>query len=158
MRVQREIEDKDIVAGPRKGNLRQSALQKLKELGLRCCCIRCREVGLQRRAMLQENEIRMTRMDYVAAGGKEVFLSFESEDRFTLLGFLRLRDPGFPHRPEIKAHRQYSIWKFCYNKRITCLWCFCGYWMHSRNDSYQHKGYGIKLMQEAERIVRMNLA
>ena len=101
MRVQ-EIEDKDIVAGPRKGNLRQSALQKLKELGLRCCCIRCREFGLQRRAMLQENEIRMTRMDYVAAGGKEVFLSFESEDRFTLLGFLRLRDPGFPHSRKLK--------------------------------------------------------
>jgi elongator complex protein 3 len=154
MRVQREIEDKDIVAGPRKGNLRQSALQKLKELGLRCCCIRCREFGLQRRMMLQENEIRMTRMDYVAAGGKEVFLSFESEDRFTLLGFLRLRDPGFPHRPEIKAHNNMAFGNSAIIRELHVYGVSVDIGCIPGTDSYQHKGYGIKLMQEAERIVR----
>jgi elongator complex protein 3 len=46
MRVQREIEDKDIVAGPREGNLRQSALQRLNDLGFKCRCIRCRDCHL----------------------------------------------------------------------------------------------------------------
>ena len=49
MRVQREIESKDIIAGPKSGNLRQIVLKNLRQQGYRCRCIRCRETGLQRR-------------------------------------------------------------------------------------------------------------
>ena len=154
MRVQREIEDKYIVAGPRKGNLRQSALQKLRELGLRCRCIRCRESGLQKRKLFQEKEICLTRKNYVASGGKEVFLSFESEDRFILLGFLRLRIPAFPLRPEIRAQDNLGFGDSAIIRELHIygvsvdIGCFPG------NDSCQHKGYGLKLMREAERIAR----
>ncbi|MEM3356952.1 MAG: tRNA uridine(34) 5-carboxymethylaminomethyl modification radical SAM/GNAT enzyme Elp3, partial [Candidatus Bathyarchaeia archaeon] len=45
MRVQRDIPAPLIVAGVDRSNLRQLVQQKLKEEGLRCRCIRCREVG-----------------------------------------------------------------------------------------------------------------
>ncbi|MGQ9726843.1 MAG: tRNA uridine(34) 5-carboxymethylaminomethyl modification radical SAM/GNAT enzyme Elp3, partial [Candidatus Bathycorpusculaceae bacterium] len=45
MRVQRDIPAPLIVAGVNRSNLRQLVQQKLKEKGLRCRCIRCREVG-----------------------------------------------------------------------------------------------------------------
>jgi elongator complex protein 3 (tRNA carboxymethyluridine synthase) len=154
MRVQREIEAKDIVAGPREGNLRQLALSELQKLGLRCRCIRCREVGLQRRMMLQDNEICMTRLDYVASDGKEVFLSFESKDKQSLLGFLRLRNPAIPHRPEIRARDCSGCNKSAIIRELHVYGVSVDIGCIPGNDSYQHKGYGTKLMQEAERIVR----
>ena len=154
MRVQREIENKDIVAGPREGNLRQSALRKLKELGLRCCCIRCREAGLQNRMMLHDHEIRMNRIDYIASEGKEVFLSFESKDGLSLLGFLRLRDPASPHRPEIKGQGFSGCGKSAIIRELHVYGVSVDIGCIPGNDSYQHRGYGVKLMQEAERIVR----
>jgi len=154
MRVQREIENKYIVAGPRSGNLRQSALQKLSELGLRCRCIRCRESGLQKSMLFQEKEIRLTRNDYLASGGNEVFLSFESKDRFTLLGFLRLRIPAFPHRPEIRGLDNLGFGDSAIIRELHVYGVSVDIGCIPGNDSYQHKGYGLRLMKEAERIVR----
>ncbi|MEM3726748.1 MAG: tRNA uridine(34) 5-carboxymethylaminomethyl modification radical SAM/GNAT enzyme Elp3, partial [Candidatus Bathyarchaeia archaeon] len=45
MRVQRDIPAPLIVAGVDRSNLRQLVQQKLRAEGLRCRCIRCREVG-----------------------------------------------------------------------------------------------------------------
>ncbi len=47
MRIQREIESKDIISGPKIGNLRQLVLNELEKQGLSCKCIRCREIGLK---------------------------------------------------------------------------------------------------------------
>jgi elongator complex protein 3 len=154
MRVQREIEDKDIVAGPREGNLRQSALQQLNDLGLKCRCIRCREVGLQRRTELQDEELCMNRINYEASGGQEVFLSFESKDRLSILGFLRLRDPALPHREEIKAQRMAGYGRSAIIRELHVYGVSVDIGCMPENDSYQHKGYGIRLMREAERIAR----
>src|SRR5437879_8696213 len=46
-RVQREIGAPDIRDGPRKGDLRVLARERLRASGLRCVCIRCREVGFR---------------------------------------------------------------------------------------------------------------
>ena len=154
MRVQREIEDKDIVAGPREGNLRQSAVQRLNDLGLKCRCIRCREVGLQRRTVLQDEEVCMNRLNYVASGGQEVFLSFESKDSLSILGFLRLRDPALPHREEIKAQGIAGYGRSAIIRELHVYGVSVDIGCMPGNDSYQHKGYGIRLMQEAERIAR----
>lgn len=154
MRVQREIEDKDIVAGPREGNLRQSALQQLNDLGFKCRCIRCREVGLQRRTELQDEELCMNRINYDASGGQEVFLSVESKDRLSILGFLRLRDPALPHREEIKAQRMTGYGRSAIIRELHVYGVSVDIGCMPENDSYQHKGYGIRLMREAERIAR----
>ena len=150
MRVQREIEPKDIVAGPKNGNLRQMVLRKLDEIGLRCRCIRCREIGLQRR-YLSEDEVVMSRIDYLASNGQEVFLSFESIDKLTILGFLRLRKVMSPYRNELKEYdndaagivRELHVYGQMLNVGKQGNDKFC-----------QHKGYGARLMWEAERIAK----
>jgi elongator complex protein 3 len=145
MRVQREIESDDIVAGPKSGNLRQIVLARLKKQGHSCRCIRCREVGLQKKYPA-ENEVELKRADYAASGGDEAFLSFESRDGETILGFLRLRKVNSPHRQELlnaAIVRELHV----YGQALA---------VGSETDgaSMQHRGYGMKLMQEAERIAR----
>ncbi|HEX2409400.1 MAG TPA: tRNA uridine(34) 5-carboxymethylaminomethyl modification radical SAM/GNAT enzyme Elp3, partial [Nitrososphaeraceae archaeon] len=101
MRIQREIEPSDIIAGSKKGNIRQIAMKKLNELGVKCKCIRCREAGLQKLKNFDQQEIVLNRIDYFASGGKEVFLSMDSKDKSLLFGFLRLRNIPFSHRKEL---------------------------------------------------------
>lgn len=145
MRVQREIESADIVAGPKSGNLRQIVLQRLHEKGHECRCIRCREAGLQRRYP-DAGDVALKRHDYIASGGKETFLSFESKDSKTLLGFLRLRKINGSHRKELAGSaivRELHV----YGQAI-------GVGSETESSSMQHRGYGMKLMQEAERIAK----
>jgi elongator complex protein 3 len=148
MRVQREIESKDIIAGPKSGNLRQIVLQKLRQQGRGCRCIRCRETGLQRKYPA-EDEVTLRRTDYSASGGREIFLSYESVDGDTVLGFLRLRKVAKPNRCELDGSaivRELHV----YGQAVSVGRKEIG-------SSYQHKGYGAKLLKEAERIAKDEL-
>ena len=148
MRIQREIESKDIIAGPKSGNFRQIVFKKLREQGYRCKCIRCRETGLQRRYP-SEDEVILRRRDYSASKGSEIFLSYETKAGDTILGFLRLRKVARPHRVELDGSavvRELHI----YGQAISIG-------INDRGDSYQHKGLGMKLLKEAERISKDDL-
>jgi elongator complex protein 3 len=148
MRIQREIESEDIIAGPKSGNFRQIVFKKLREQGCRCKCIRCRETGLQRR-FPSEDEVILRRIDYSASGGSEIFLSHETKAADTILGFLRLRKVARPHRSELYGSavvRELHI----YGQAISIG-------RSDRGDSYQHKGLGMKLLKEAERISKDDL-
>ena len=153
MRIQREIEYKDIIAGPKSGNLRQILLEKLKERGLKCRCIRCREVGLQRRHLL-DTEIKMNRIDYYASKGHEVFLAFESLDKSIILGFLRLRKILNPHRNELKEEDNSDTAAIVRELHVYGQMLNVGNKKQQKEISYQHQGYGFRLMQEAERIAK----
>jgi elongator complex protein 3 len=149
MRIQREIESKDIIAGPKSGNFRQIVLKKLRQQGYTCKCIRCRETGLQRRYPSEE-EVIFRRTDYFASGGREIFLSYESKAGDTILGFLRLRQVASPHRGELDGSsvvRELHI----YGQAISIGS------RSDREDSYQHRGLGMKLLKEAERISKDEL-
>ena len=151
MRIQREIESKDIIAGPTSGNLRQLVLQRLHLQGAACNCIRCREIGLHKRCILSKEEVTLRRVDYAASNGQEVFLSIESIDKTTILGFLRLRKGAFSHRSELvyEQHEPIAI--------IRELHIY-GQMLNVGNPgtgrSYQHIGYGMQLIHEAERITK----
>lgn len=148
MRVQREIESKDIIAGPKSGNLRQLVIRKLRGDGHSCRCIRCRETGLQKKYPAEE-DVRLNREDYRASGGQEIFLSYEDRERKTILGFLRLRKVARPHRTELSGSaivRELHV----YGQAI-------GVGLRDVGDSYQHRGYGSKLLNEAESIARSEL-
>jgi elongator complex protein 3 (tRNA carboxymethyluridine synthase) len=149
MRVQREIESKDIIAGPKSGNLRQIVLKNLRQQGYRCRCIRCRETGLQRRYP-SEKEVELRRIDYNASGGREIFLSYESKGGGdTILGFLRMRKVAKPHRDELDSSavvRELHIYGQVINIGRS-----------DSGDSYQHRGLGMKLLQEAEHISKEEL-
>ena len=149
MRIQREIETSDIIAGSKKGNIRQIAIKKLQDFGLKCHCIRCREAGLQKLETLNQDEIILTRIDYLASEGKEVFLSMENKDRNLLFGFLRLRNIPFSHRKELlDANNRTSA----IIRELHVYGQVVDVGQKKRSFSFQHGGLGLRLMEEAEKI------
>ena len=58
----------------------------MKKRGLSCRCIRCREVG-NNTSVCAQLKIRK----YKGSGATEIFISMESQDEKTIMGFLRLR-------------------------------------------------------------------
>jgi elongator complex protein 3 len=151
MRVQRDIPAPLIVAGVNRSNLRELVRQKLKEQGLRCRCIRCREVGhrmLVDGVKPDPENIDIYTINYLASEGEEIFISAEDVENDVLIGYLRLRVPSEKaHRPEIKAKpcaivRELHVYGplVPVGKHLTKAW--------------QHKGYGGILLGEAERIAR----
>jgi elongator complex protein 3 len=151
MRVQRDIPAPLIVAGVKMSNLRQLVQQMLKEQGLRCRCIRCREVGhrlLADGVKLDPEKVEILTTRYEASEGEEIFISAEDTENDVLIGYLRLRIPSEKaHRPEIKAEpcsiiRELHVYGplVPVGKHLPKAW--------------QHKGYGSILLAEAERITR----
>jgi len=108
MRIQREIEAPDIISGPKMGNIRQKVLEELKRQGIKCNCIRCREIGLyENKVDFSDDDVLLFRSEYNASKGKEIFLSFELKDRKLLLGFLRLRIMSDPRRKELQPESDF---------------------------------------------------
>ncbi len=145
MRVQRDIPLPRIEAGVKNSNLRQIVERKLSERGERCGCIRCRESGLRAlKGGVEANpsEAKLCRIDYKASGGKETFLSYESEQG--LFGFLRLRKPGEPFRKEIDDSTSLVRELHVYGSALGIG--------KEPESELQHRGFGRRLLEEAERI------
>jgi len=114
MRVQRDIPTKMIAAGVDRTNLRQM----VKQSGVKCRCIRCREAGhVIRKSCISPDEIKMFRQDYCASDGTEIFLSFEDKERTMLFGFCRLRIPAEPFREEITPKSAAYVSFMCMGRR-----------------------------------------
>jgi elongator complex protein 3 len=151
-RVLRDIPSSYIVGGL-KDSLRDLVRERMERSGNRCRCIRCREYGHRRRQRFQIGEPRLTRLDYEAAGGKEIFLSF-ADDNETLFGLLRLRlqDTPLPGMPlPVAMVRELHVYgpEIALKEHPT-----------TNNDSpdtpltAQHRGFGRALLAEAERLAR----
>ena len=140
MRIQRDIPTPYIQDGVKATNLRQMIDEKMKKKGIKCNCIRCREIKNERPA-----EAKLLRQDYDASGGKEIFLSFEDTTKDRLLGFLRLRKPAKPFRPEIDDRTMGVRELHVYGPMVE---------INKKGKAVQHQGYGEQLMREAERIAR----
>ena len=142
-RVLRDIPAKFIVGGL-KDSLRDIAKQRMKQQGIECRCIRCREYGHRAREGWEIGEPKMVRIDYEASGGKEIFLSFEDENE-TLFGLLRMRiqsQPiaGLETDGNLAVIRELHI----YGPEVS---------LSQRNpNAAQHKGLGKALLREAELI------
>lgn len=146
MRIQRDIPVQLIEAGVKNSNLGQMLHEEMIKKGIKCQCIRCREVGLSR--LRGENvscEVEMVRREYDASEGREIFLSFEGRNKNLLVGFLRLRIPSEKiWRPEMEENtvlvRELHVYGFMAG-------------LHERGEEkFQHKGFGERLLGEAERI------
>ena len=149
MRIQRDIPAPLIIAGVNRSNLRQLVQQKLEEQGMRCRCIRCREVGHRFlidkiKPDLEKLEILTAR--YVASEGEEIFISAEDIENNVLIGYLRLRVPSEKaHRPEVKAIPCSIV------RELHVYGTLVPVGKHSA-EAWQHKGYGGILLSEAERV------
>lgn len=146
MRIQREIPKEEIARGESAGNLRQIVLEEMKNRGLQCKCIRCREIG-HRLHDFDEN-IHLRRIEYAASGGTEIFLSYEGEGDDTLLGFLRLRIPSSDEfRPEIRNERAALVRELHVYGPVVPVGKSV-----SETAQSQHRGIGTRLLAESERV------
>ena len=140
-RIQRDIPAKFIEAGVKRGDLRNLIHKEMEKRGLRCRCIRCREVG-----RVGGEKFEMLRREYPASKGKEVFLSYEDENYDSIAAYLRLRLPSqYAHRPEMRDAaivREVKV----FGKEVPVGM--------RDSEAWQHRGMGRKLMEEAERIAR----
>lgn len=145
-RVDRDIPTPLIRAGVDKSNLREIAIEELERTGERCHCIRCREVGFRDRkeGRTVQPRLEILRIEYDASGGREVFVSLEDVESERLYGFVRLRRPGRPHRPEL-AEPHAMIRELRVNGTQVAL----GEHQEAR---WQHRGLGQRLLDEAARI------
>jgi len=75
-----------VSSGVEKGNLRELALERMKDLGTSCRDVRTREVGIvDIHTKVRPEEIELIRRDYVANGGWETFLSYEDPEKDILV-------------------------------------------------------------------------
>ena len=159
-RVQRDIPADHIEGGVWKSNLRQLARQRMEDHGWTCDCIRCREVGMND---AEPETVDLDVMEYEVAGGREHFISFEDRDQDLLIGFCRLRFPNAttsgasggssdssdsdPVRQELDDAalvRELHV----YGSQVGV-----GSVPESATDAqHQHRGYGRRLLAEAERL------
>ncbi len=151
MRVQRDIPANLVQAGVKKSNLRQLVLEKLKQEGSRCRCIRCREVGyrwLNDRIKPDPRNIQVKLTTEDASEGVDIFISAEDPDNDVLIGYLRLRIPSRKaHRKELTPQSSSII------RELHICGSLVPVGEHPAEE-WQHKGYGDLLLREAERISR----
>lgn len=147
-RVQRDIPMPLVSSGVEHGNLRELALARMKDMGTECRDVRTREVGIQEiHHKVRPYQVELIRRDYVANGGWETFLSYEDPEQDILIGLLRLRrcSPQ-SFRPELKGGVSIVRELHVYGSVVP---------VSSRDPSkFQHQGFGMMLMEEAERIAR----
>jgi elongator complex protein 3 len=145
-RIQRDIPASQILAGVRKSNVRQLAQNHMEQHGGRCRCIRCREVGhnLLKGREPEEEHIELTVQSYDCCGGKEHFISFEDTVQDILIGFLRLRFPGMPHREELR--------NAALGRELHVYGSMVPVGDKAGKFDWQHKGYGRELVACAEEI------
>ena len=125
-------------------NMRQLLQNDMKKNNWSCKCIRCREVGNN---IVNPDHIKLTMEEYDGSDGKEYFISYETDNY--LIGFIRLRlSKNNENRLEILKDmaliRELHVYSNLNNVG------------NNIEESMQHKGYGKKLVFEAERIATEN--
>jgi elongator complex protein 3 len=134
-RLIRDIPGHHIVAGNTMTNLRQVIQSEMAKRGLQCNCLRCREVG---HANIKLSSPKLFIDKYEASGGTEYFLSYEDAKRRVVYAFCRLRinkDSVYP--AFIRELHTYGQMLKIGAKNATAS---------------QHKGMGVKLIKEAEKL------
>lgn len=135
-----------VSSGVEHGNLRELALARMKDLGLKCRDVRTREVGITEiHEKVRPNDVELVRREYYANGGWETFLSYEDPVQDILIGLLRLRKCAeATYRPELKGKCSIVRELHVYGSVVPV----------SGRDikKFQHQGYGALLMEKAENI------
>jgi elongator complex protein 3 len=141
-RLIRDIPSTSIAAGNAVTNLREHIQAAMKERGLVCRCLRCREIGRWKEAvgrMPYAVGPKLLDREYEASGGREHFLSFEDAEERAVFAFCRLRLPANHKTAFIRELHTYGH-----------LVEIGG----NESGAAQHRGLGKKLMREAERVAK----
>ena len=132
-RIQRDIPAPQIAAGILKSNIRQLVQDNLTKTQRRCRCVRCREVGHSHVALDDPDNISLRIVDYEASGGTEHFISLVYDD--SLIGYARLRIDG----SGTATIRELKVFG-----KIASI--------GEQGKDWQHRGFGRRLVEEAEKL------
>ncbi|UCC93426.1 MAG: tRNA uridine(34) 5-carboxymethylaminomethyl modification radical SAM/GNAT enzyme Elp3 [Thermoplasmata archaeon] len=153
-RVERDIPSNLIAAGIRASNLRQLVADRMRADGTRCRCIRCREVGRRGPERLEAfgashevdpDEVEVVSTVYDASGGREAFLVLELPEHDAIVGYARVRDPsGEAWRHELEGAAVLR------EIRVLGEALPLGGPPGGGGLSWQHRGLGRRLLEEAE--------
>lgn len=148
-RIEGNKNEKDI------SNLRQIIAQDMEKENWQCSCIRCREI---KGKYDSKEKIFLTRRDYSASSGKEIFLSFENKLKTKLFSLLRLRIPSIYAKPSFPALKGAAIIReihtFGLQIPISQKNVSARLNGEARLLAAQHTGLGKKLIREAEKIAK----
>jgi elongator complex protein 3 len=145
-RLVRDISKQWVSSGTMRTNLRQILQEELKKEGKVCLCMRCREV----RGGVYDAKVEMLIDERKTLGGKELFLSFESDDK--LFSMLRLRLPDAGEKMLFKELEGAAIVREVHTYgQVKELENENGGGFGSEEKS-QHKGLGKRLLIKAEEI------
>jgi elongator complex protein 3 len=147
-RIIRDIPAGHVVAGSTTSNLREVVKKRLKEEGRRCECIRCREV---KREKVKSEAMRLEAATYETTGGREQFLSFETDDD-RLAGFLRLSLPS-PEAAALTGMEELGP-ETAIIREVHVYGPVVRLGDEATRGEAQHAGLGTQLIQEAERRAR----
>ncbi|MBI2989597.1 MAG: tRNA uridine(34) 5-carboxymethylaminomethyl modification radical SAM/GNAT enzyme Elp3 [Candidatus Magasanikbacteria bacterium] len=164
-RLIRDIPANEIEAGNKITNLREELSTELARRGLSCVCIRCREIGRQKHNIPEDSPSLFVDF-YETIGGREYFISFEDSSRKAIHGFLRLRVPNkFAEKAgflpptyltntitELKSLLP-GIKNSAFVRELHVYDTALRIGIRQKNLS-QHKGFGARLLHEAETIAR----
>lgn len=164
MRIQRDIPTYQTEAGVDRTNLRQYVDRLCRRRGIRCRCIRCREVG---RADKLE-KVSITVEEYEASGGREFFIAAEDKVNDVLVGFARLRFPSGHLRKEITKHsallRELHVYgaAAAVGEKQALAGKSAGKVAgkvagNGAGAKAQHRGFGRRLLRKAEQIARSHM-
>ena len=151
-RLIRDIPSTSIIAGNKIPNLREVVQKQMQKENLKCNCIRCREIKDKEYGF---DDIEMFVEKYEASGGHEYFISFEDKMRKNIFSFLRLRIPS--NYFENKKHFIEELNNCAIIREVHTYGIVASVGENKEEyDRSQHHGFGKKLMQEAEKIIKEN--
>jgi len=145
-RIIRDIPNSWINGGNNVTNLRQLLDTEMQKRNIICKCIRCREI---KRKNVDTNLAQLFIEKYESSEGTEYYLSYETSDRRTLFGFLRLRlsqNAGADIFDELEYRaliREIHVYGNTARPDVE----------YSKGNA-QHMGFGKKLIIEAENIAK----
>lgn len=143
-RVIRDIPSTYVVEGNKRTSLRQDVHAEMARRGVRCRCIRCREV---RGKPVAPEALRLEDFVYRADFAEEHFLQFVTPDD-RLAGFLRLSLP-LPNAPDVGMEEDLAGAALIREVHVYGPALPVG---EEAPGAAQHIGLGTRLLQEAERI------
>lgn len=168
-RLIRDFPSFEISHGNMRTDLRKALEDEMRERGIQCQCLRCREVGHVLDFDPSKAKLELFEEWYESANGREVFLTIEDTQRRAVFAFLRLRLPSTP--ADLRKHPHYAqdnklvryselIEKGLPELKQAAIVRELHTYGQALNlrqtkvDASQHKGYGRMLMQAAEKIAK----
>lgn len=152
-RLIRDIPGQYIEEGNTVTNLRQVIEMEMKKEGLKCKCLRCREVGHVDLSNIKDLTPHLFIDTYETHGGTEYFLSFEDKKRNVVFAFCRLRlvdTPVIHPNKKLNSYSAYIRELHTYGQLVRIG--------KRQKESSQHIGLGKKLVQEAIKITKKHRA